>query len=81
MSWIINTWSMMFWLPPLVSAVAAALALGSGIIVRPLPVALWFLAAVLLQFTSPQLTVAWSLGLAAQTVLAIYLVIRLKFEA
>lgn len=81
MTWLVRSWSLMFWLPPLVSATAAALAVGSGIVARPLPIVLWFVSALLLQFASRELSVAWSVGLAAQAALAVYLVIRLKLEA
>ena len=81
MSELVRTWTLMFGLPVLVSVAAGCLSFASGILTRPLLVAAWFVAALLLQLSSTQLSLAWSLGLAAQSVLAIYLVIRLRLEA
>ena len=81
MEWIFRTWTLMFWIPLIASAAAGCLALRSGILVRPVPLVLWFLAALLLQFASGLFSVAWTVGLVAQSALAIYLSIRLKLEA
>ena len=81
MEWIFRIWTFMFWIPPLASAVAGWLALGRGILVRPVPLVLWFLTALLLQFASGLLSVTWAVGLVAQSALAVYLSIRLKLEA
>ena len=81
MAWIFRTWTLMFWVPPIASAAACWFALGNGILARPIPLALWFLTALLLQFASGLFSVAWTVGLVAQSALAIYLSIRLKLEA
>jgi hypothetical protein len=77
---IVRMWMLMFWLPLLASTTAGCLALGRGMLAQPVPVLLWFLAALLLQFVSGQFSAAWTVGLVAQTALAIYLSIRLKLE-
>jgi hypothetical protein len=79
-AWLVRTWSLMFWLPPLSSVVAGWLAVESGIVARPVPHLLFFLAALLLQFTADQFSVAWIVGLVAQSALAVYLTIRLKLS-
>ena len=81
MEWIVRIWTFIFWIPLLASVVAGWLALGRGILARPVPLVLWFLTALLLQFASWPLSVAWMVGLVAQSGLAIYLSIRLKLEA
>lgn len=81
MAWVFRIWTLMFWLPVVASAALGWCALGSGILVRPVPLALWFLAALLLQLASEPLSVAWTVGLVAQSALAIYLSIRLKLQA
>ena len=81
MAWLFRTWTLMFWIPAVVSAVLGVYALGNGTLVRPAPPALWFLASLLLQFTSEPLSIAWTAGLVAQSALAIYVSIRLKLEA
>lgn len=79
--WLVRTWTLMFWVPLLASAAAGWFVLGSGILVRPLPIALWFLTALLLQVASEPFSMAWTVGLVAQSALAIYLSLRLKLEA
>jgi hypothetical protein len=74
-------WTFMFWFPLIASAATGWIALGSGILVRPVPLVLWFLTALLLQFASGPFSMAWIVGLVAQSALAIYLSIRLKLEA
>lgn len=81
MAWIFRTWTLIFWLPLIASAAAGWSALGTGMLTRPVPIALWFVTALLLQFTSGLFSVAWTVGLVAQSALAIYLSIRLKLEA
>ena len=81
MEWLFRTWTLMFLVPLVASAATGWFALSSGILVRPLPIALWFLTALLLQFASEPFSVAWTAGLVAQSALAIYLSIRLKLEA
>ena len=81
MAWMFRAWTFMFWFPLVASAATGWIALGSGILARPVPLVLWFVAALLLQFASAPLSVAWSVGLVAQTALAIYLSIRLKLDA
>lgn len=81
MEWIFRIWTYLFWIPTLASAVAGCLAVASGIVARPVPPVLWFVTAVLLQSTSGLLSVAWTIGLVAQTGLAIYLSLRLKLDA
>lgn len=81
MAWLFRTWTLMFWVPLVASAAIGWFALGSGILVRPVPPALWFLTALLLQAASEPLSMTWTVGLVAQSALAIYLSIRLKLEA
>jgi hypothetical protein len=79
--WIFHIWTHLFWIPAVASAVMGWSALASGVLERPLPPALWCLAAFLLQFASSPLSAAWTAGLVAQSALAIYLSIRLKLDA
>ena len=81
MAWLFRTWTLMFWIPAVASAAMGLFALGNGTLVRPAPLVLWFLASLLLQFASQPLSIAWTVGLVAQTALAIYVSIRLKLEA
>ena len=81
MAWGFRIWTLMFWVPPIASAVAGWFALGNGILARPVPLVLWFLTALLLQFASGLFSAAWTVGLVAQSALAIYLSIRLKLDA
>lgn len=81
MEWLFRTWTLMFWVPVVASAATGWLARGRGILVRPLPVALWWLTAFALQLASELFAPAWIAGLLAQSALAIYLSIRLKLEA
>lgn len=80
MAWMFRIWTLLFWLPAIASAATAWFALGSGILARPVLV-VWFLTALLLQSASRLFSVAWTVGLVAQSALAIYLSIRLKLEA
>jgi hypothetical protein len=77
---IVQVWTFMFWVPLLASTTSGCLLLGRGMVMRPLPVLVWFAAALLLQSLSGQFSAAWTVGLVAQSALAIYLTIRLKFE-
>jgi hypothetical protein len=79
--WIFHIWTLMFWIPLVASVAAGWVALGSGILARPIPLVLWCLTALLLQFASGLFSVPWIAGLVAQSALAIYLSIRLKLEA
>jgi hypothetical protein len=81
MAWLVDIWKLMFWIPAVASAATGWFALGSGTIVRPIPLALWFLTSLLLQFASEPLSMAWAAGLLVQSALAIYLSVRLKLDA
>ena len=81
MEWIFRTWTLMFWVPLIASAATGLFALGRGLLQRPVPLVLWFLTALLLQSASGPFSMAWTIGLVAQSALAIYLSIRLKLEA
>ena len=81
MAWLFDIWKLMFWIPVVASAATGWLVLESGIVVRPIAPALWFLTALLLQVTSAPLSVPWTLGMVAQSALAIYLSVRLKLGA
>lgn len=81
MEWIFHIWTLMFWVPLIASAAFGWRALGSGILTRPAPLVLWCLTALLLQFASGLFSVAWTVGLVAQSALAMYLSIRLKLAA
>ena len=80
MEWIFRVWTLMFWIPSIVSATTGWFALSRGLIARPAPLILWFLTAWLLQFASRTISPAWTIGLVAQSALAIYLSVRLKLE-
>ena len=81
MAWLFDIWKLMFWIPVVASAATGCFALASGILARPIPHALWFLTSLLLQFASEPLSIAWTVGLMAQSALAIYLSVRLKLDA
>ena len=81
MAWVFHIWTLIFWVPPIASALAGWFALGNGILARPVPHVLWFLTALLLQLASGLFSAAWTVGLVAQAALAIYLSIRLKLDA
>ena len=81
MAWLFDIWKLIFWIPVAASAATGWFALESGILVRPIPPALWFLTSLLLQFASEPLSVAWTVGLVAQSALAIYLSVRLTLGA
>lgn len=81
MAWGFRVWLLMFWVPPIASAAAGWVALDRGILARPVPLLLWFLTALLLQFVSGLFSVAWTAGLVAQSALAVYLSLRLKLDA
>lgn len=80
MAWLFRTWTLMFWLPVVASAATGWLALGHGILLRPVPVVMWCLTAIVIQLASELFSAVWILGLAAQSALAIYLIIRLKLH-
>jgi hypothetical protein len=80
-AWLFRTWTLMFWIPVVASATTGWFALGSGSVVRPVPLALWCVTSFLLQFASELFSITWTVGLVAQSALAIYLSIRLKLEA
>lgn len=80
MEWMFRTWTLMFWVPLIASTATGWLALARGLVARPVPLVLWFLTALLLQLASGPLSVVWTIGLVAQSALAIYLSIRLKLE-
>ena len=79
--WIFRTWTLMFWVPSIASAATGWFAVGRGLLPRPAPLVLWFLTALLLQFASRPFSMIWTIGLVAQSALAIYLSVRLKLEA
>ena len=81
MAWLFDIWKLMFWIPVVASAAAGWFSLGTGVLVRPIPPAVWFLAALLLQFASEPFSPAWTVGLVAQSALAIYLIVLLKLDA
>ena len=81
MALLFDIWTLMFWIPALVSAGTGWFAFENGLLVRPIPTALWFMTALLLQFATPPLSMAWTAGVVAQTALATYLSIRAKLEA
>ena len=74
-------WNLMFWAAPIASLAFGWLAFSAGIVARPVPLVLWFAAALYLQVASGPLSAAWAVGLAAQSVLAIYLAVRVKLDA
>jgi hypothetical protein len=81
MAWLFDIWKLMFWIPVVASAATGWFALESGVLVRPIPIAVWFLTSLLLQFASEPLSIASTAGLVSQSALAIYLTVRLKLDA
>ena len=69
---------MLFWLPPIASAVLLFLSHQMGLIQATGKLLLWFLLALLLQFLFPVYSPLWALGLASQSALGVYLAIKLK---
>ncbi len=71
---------MMFWIPTIASAVMLWIARSGGIVRHPTLLLAWFAIAWCLQFFSVTLSPLWAIGLAAQTILAVYLSIRMKLD-
>ena len=46
MAWLFDIWKLMFWIPVVASAATGWFALESGILVRAMPLALWFLTSL-----------------------------------
>ncbi len=71
---------MIFWIPTIASAVSLWIARSGGAVSHPALLLAWFVLAWLLQFFSVALSPSWAIGLALQTILAVYLSIRLKLD-
>lgn len=71
-------YKLFFWVPAVTTAVAGRIAWGNGLLRRPLVVLVWFVVALTMQLTGTIFSPVWAVGLGAQTILAVYLLIRLK---
>jgi hypothetical protein len=71
---------LIFWIPPVVSAVSLGIAWSCGILRRPVLLFAWFGLALALQLIAYTLSPAWAIGLVLQVILAVYLTIRLKLD-
>jgi hypothetical protein len=71
--------TILFWLPAIASACSMIL-LEGGIAAQPSIVPLWFAAALLAQFFCAVYSDGWIAGILLQTVLALYLMARMKLE-
>jgi hypothetical protein len=71
--------TILFWLPAIASACSMIL-LEGGIAAQPRIVPLWFIAALLAQFFCAVYSAGWIAGILLQTVLALYLMARMKLE-
>ena len=71
--------TILFWLPAIVSA-ASILLLEGGIAAQPRIVPLWFAVALLAQFFCATYSPGWIAGILLQTVLALYLMARMKLQ-
>ena len=69
---------LIFWIPAVASAVSLYIAWSNQLLNRPLLLLGWFVVALLLQIVSLRFSPGWATGLALQTILAIYLGIRVR---
>lgn len=81
MAWLFDIWALLFWIPVAASAATGWLVLERAAVARPIPLALWFLTSLLLQFASEPLSMTWAAGMVCQTALAICLCVQLKLHA
>lgn len=75
---MLGIYALLFWLPALASAFGLAFAWTSGILRRPWVPLAWFAVALFLQFQGSAFAHAWTVGLVLQTVLAVYLLVRMR---
>ncbi len=71
---------LIFWIPAAASTVGIWIAWSCGILRRPILVLAWFGVALLLQLVAYRFSPGWAMGLVLQTVLALYLAIRMKLD-
>lgn len=71
-------YKLMFWAPAITTAVAGRIAWGNGLLRRPIVVLVGFVVALTMQLTGMLFSPVWAVGLGVQTVLAVYLLIRLR---
>jgi hypothetical protein len=69
---------MMFWLPPIASAILFLLCWRGGLIARPRVVGSWCVAGIALQGVAGRFSPAWLVGLLISVGVALYLSLRLK---
>ena len=71
---------LMFWIPAAASAVNLLISWNVGILRRPVLLLAWFGLALLFQFVGDTFSPGWAIGLALQTILAVYLAVRMKLD-
>ena len=69
---------LIFWIPTIASAFMLLTTWRSGLVARPGRLFIWFIVALTLQFAAGLFSPAWAIGLALQSILAVYLAIQLK---
>ena len=81
MSALAQIYFLIFWIPAVASSAFLFNLWSSGILRRPLLVLGWFGSALSLQLFTQRFSPGWATGLALQTILACYLVVRSKLDA
>ncbi len=71
---------LIFWIPAIASLVMLWISWGRGILSKPVPIAIWCGVALLFQVSAGVFSPLWAIGLVSQTVLAIYLAVRMKLD-
>jgi hypothetical protein len=69
---------LIFWIPAVASAVGLLISLRTGLLRRPGLQVICFAAALICQVVGGLFSPLWAIGLVLQTVLAIYLAIKIK---
>ena len=70
---------LIFWVPAIASAISLLISLRSGLLNRAGLFVAWFGVALLCQVVGGLFSPLWAIGLVLQTVLAIYLAIKIQF--
>jgi len=69
---------LLFWVPAIASGLLLAATWRTGILERPSRLLVWFLAALVLQVVSGVFSPIWAVALALQSILGVYLLIRIN---
>ena len=69
---------LIFWIPAIASTFMLLTTWQSGLVARPGRLFIWYIVALILQFASGLFSPAWAIGLALQSILAVYLAMQLK---